>query len=96
MVDLLESGSGNGPTMNDGDPLFHTDHGNKAASGGAIADATLSAARLAMRSQTGLPGQRISATPKYLLVLPAQETMAAGKGVATVRVRLDGVATQAA
>jgi hypothetical protein len=45
-------------------------------SGGAIADATLSAARLAIRSQTGLSGQRISATPKYLLVPPAQETTA--------------------
>jgi hypothetical protein len=83
MVDLLESGSGNGPTMSDGDPLFHADHGNKAASGGAIADATLSAARLAMRSQTGLSGQRISATPKYLLVPPAQETTAE-KWLATI------------
>jgi hypothetical protein len=76
LVDLLEANSGNGPTMEDGDTLFHTDHGNKAASGGGIADATLSAGRLAMRSQTGLSGQRISATPKYLLVPPAQETTA--------------------
>jgi hypothetical protein len=76
LVDLLEANSGNGPTMEDGDTLFHNDHGNKAAAGGAIADATLSAARLAMRSQTGLSGQRISATPKYLLVPPAQETTA--------------------
>jgi hypothetical protein len=83
MVDLLESGSGNGPTMNDGGSLFHADHGNKAASGGAIADATLSAARLAMRSQTGLSGQRISATPKFLLVPPAQETTAE-KWLATI------------
>jgi hypothetical protein len=69
--------------MEDGDTLFHTDHGNKAAAGGAIADATLSAARLAMRSQTGLSGQRISATPKYLLVPPAQETTAE-KWLATI------------
>jgi hypothetical protein len=61
--------------MNDGKRLFHVDHGNKAASGGAIADDTLSAARLAMRSQTGLSGQRISATPKFLLVPSAQETI---------------------
>jgi hypothetical protein len=72
----LEAGSGNGPVMNDGKRLFHADHGNKAASGGVIADDTLSTARLAMRSQTGLSGQRISATPKYLLVPPAQETTA--------------------
>ncbi len=83
LVDLLETGSGNGPSMNDGKALFHADHGNKAASGGAIADATLSAARLAMRSQTGLSGQRISATPKYLLVPPAQETTAE-KWLATI------------
>jgi hypothetical protein len=83
LVDLLEASSGNGPVMEDGDTLFHADHGNKAASGGAIADTTLSAGRLAMRSQTGLSGQRISATPKYLLVPPAQETTAE-KWLATI------------
>ena len=83
LVDLLESGGGNGPKMDDTKALFHTDHGNKAGSGGVIADATLSAARLAMRSQTGLSGQRISATPKFLLVPPAQETTAE-KWLATI------------
>ena len=83
LVDLLEANNGNGPVMEDGDTLFHADHGNKAASGGAIADATLSAARLAMRSQTGLSGQRISATPRYLLVPPARETTAE-KWLATI------------
>jgi hypothetical protein len=83
LVDLLESGSGNGPTLSDGKALFHADHGNKAASGGAIADATLSAARLALRRQTGLSGQRISASPKYLLMPPAQETTAE-KWLATI------------
>ena len=83
LVDLLESGGGNGPTMSDSKALFHADHGNKAGSGGAIADATLSAGRLAMRTQTGLSGQRISATPKYLLVPPAQETTAE-KWLATI------------
>lgn len=83
LVDLLESGGGNGPTMSDTKALFHADHGNKAGSGGAIADATLSAGRLAMRTQTGLSGQRISATPKYLLIPPAQETTAE-KWLATI------------
>jgi hypothetical protein len=83
LVDLLESGSGSGPTMNDGKVLFHADHSNKASSGAVIADATLSAARLAMRSQTGLSGQRISVTPKFLLVPPAQETTAE-KWLATI------------
>lgn len=76
LVDLLESGSGNGPTMSDAKALFHVDHGNRAATGAVITDVALSAARLAMRSQTGLSGLRISATPKYLLVPPAQETAA--------------------
>lgn len=76
LVALLEAGSGNGPKMTDNKTLFHADHGNKAGSGGAIADTTLSAARLALRQQTGLSGQLISVTPKYLLVPSAQETLA--------------------
>lgn len=83
LVNLLESGSGNGPTMSDAKALFHVDHGNRAATGAVIADTTLSAARLAMRSQTGISGLRISATPKYLLVPPAQET-AAEKWLASI------------
>ncbi|TCT05391.1 Mu-like prophage major head subunit gpT [Tepidamorphus gemmatus] len=83
LVDLLEANSGNGPKLSDNKTLFHADHGNKAGSGAAISDATLSAARLAMRSQTGLSGQPISATPKYLLVPPAQETTAE-KWLATI------------
>lgn len=63
--------------------MFHTDHANKAGAGGAIADTTLSSARLALRSQTGLSGQRISATPKYLLVPAALET-SAEKWLATI------------
>lgn len=74
LVDLLESGSGNGPSMSDGKALFHADHGNKAGSGAAIAEATLSAARLAMRKQTGLSGKPIGVTPKFILVPPELET----------------------
>jgi hypothetical protein len=40
--------------MSDGIALFHEDHGNLASSGGAIAVSTLSAGRLAMRTQTRL------------------------------------------
>ena len=69
--------------MSDAKALFHVDHGNRAATGAVIADTTLSAARLAMRSQTGISGLRISATPKYLLVPPAQET-AAEKWLASI------------
>ncbi|QIE56492.1 peptidase U35 [Pikeienuella piscinae] len=74
LVTLLEAGNGNGPTMSDGKTLFHADHGNKAAAGAAISDATLSAARLALRTQKGIEDRTIRVTPKNLLVPPALET----------------------
>ncbi|MGF1464125.1 MAG: prohead protease/major capsid protein fusion protein [Maricaulaceae bacterium] len=76
LVALLEGASGAGPTLSDGVALFHADHGNLASSGAALSETTLSAARLALRSQTGLAGERIAATPKYLIVPPALETAA--------------------
>ena len=84
LVALLEGTAGNGPTMDDGKTLFHADHANKATTGGVIADTTLSDARLAMRTQTGLEEDRlIRVTPKYLLVPPALETTAE-KWLATI------------
>ncbi len=84
LVSLLEGTAGNGPTMDDGKTLFHTDHANKATTGGVIADTSLSDARLAMRTQTGLDEDRlIRVTPKYLLVPPALETTAE-KWLATI------------
>ncbi|MCA1453977.1 Mu-like prophage major head subunit gpT family protein [Bradyrhizobium sp. BRP22] len=74
LVDLVVTGSGNGPTMSDGKALFHTDHGNKAASGAAPSETTLSAARLAMRKQTAKGGGLISVTPRFLLAPPDLET----------------------
>lgn len=76
LVNLVRDGTGAGPLMADGKRLFHADHGNLAASGAAIAEDTLSAARLAMRRQTGLSGELISVTPRYLLVSPENETTA--------------------
>jgi len=76
LVTLLEAGSGNGPTMSDGKTLFHADHGNKAGSGAVISDATLSAARLALRTQKGIEDRTIRVTPRNLLVPPALETTA--------------------
>lgn len=83
LVDLLEANSGNGPKMDDTKALFHADHGNKAGTGAVISDTTLSAARLALRMQKGLSGQPVRATPKYLMVPPALETVAE-KWLATV------------
>ncbi len=76
LVTLLEAGSGNGPTLSDGKTLFHADHGNKAGTGAAISDATLSAARLALRTQKGVEDRTIRVTPRNLLVPPALETTA--------------------
>ena len=76
LVTLLEAGSGNGPTLSDGKTMFHADHGNKAGTGAAISDATLSAARLALRTQKGIEDRTIRVTPRNLLVPPALETTA--------------------
>jgi len=72
LVKLIEA---NG-AMSDGIALFHGDHGNLADSGAALNETTLSAARLAMRKQTGLSGDMIDVTPRYLVVPPDLETTA--------------------
>ncbi|MER3352471.1 MAG: Mu-like prophage major head subunit gpT family protein [Hoeflea sp. D1-CHI-28] len=77
LVDLLESGSGAGPDMDDGTALFHADHGNLEASTAAAPGlATLGNARLAMRKQTGLAGRPINVQPKFLIVPPEHEILA--------------------
>ena len=83
LVMLLEANSGNGPTLSDTKALFHADHGNKAGTGAIISDGTLSAARLALRTQKGIDGRIIRVTPKNLLVPPALETVAE-KWLATI------------
>jgi HK97 family phage prohead protease len=74
LVDLLASN----PTMaDDSTALFHANHGNLAGSGGAISVTTLGAAKKAMRLQKGLDGTTpIDATPRYLIVPAALETVA--------------------
>ena len=84
LVDLLTSNAGAGPTMSDAVALFHANHGNLAASGGDIAEGTLGAARLAMRTQTGLAGKNINVTPRSLVVPAALETTAQ-KVLATIQ-----------
>ena len=84
LVDLLEGNTGSGPTMSDGKTLFHADHKNVAAAGGSIDDGSLSNARVALRKQTGLSGELISVTPRYLLV-PAELETTAEKAVASVQ-----------
>jgi hypothetical protein len=63
--------------MSDGIPLFHADHDNLAASGATISIGTLSTARLAMRTQTGLQtDDPLNISPKFLIVPAALETYA--------------------
>jgi hypothetical protein len=71
------------PVMSDGNALFSAPHGNLAAAGGAIADTTLTAARLAMRLQSNQNGQPINVRPMYLLTSATQET-AAEKALAAI------------
>ena len=74
---LLTANAGAGVTLDDGDPLFDSAHGNVAGSGTVIDVANLAAARLAMRSQTGLDGiTPVNAVPRFLLVSPTKETQA--------------------
>lgn len=80
LVKLLTQNAGLGPVMSDGKTVFHADHLNLAPVGitpweTATNDiATLGAIRTAMRRQTGLQGQPIAVTPKFLVVPPEGET----------------------
>lgn len=61
------------PNYTDGKAIFHADHGNLAASGGAINTTTLAAARAAMRKQVSIAGHFLNIEPRYLVVGPAKE-----------------------
>jgi hypothetical protein len=74
LADLLQSGSGSGPTMSDGLTLFHATHGNVAAAGAAPSETTLSDARKSLRAQTGKSGGLIDVLPRFVVVPPALET----------------------
>jgi phage major head subunit gpT-like protein/phage head maturation protease len=77
LVDLITSNNGVGPVMSDNKKLFDAAHSNLAASGGAISDTTLAAARLALRSQKGLDGKTpIDVAAKFLVVPAALESTA--------------------
>lgn len=62
--------------MQDGLALFHANHKNLAAAGGAINKTTLSAARLAIRKQTGLGKEFLDLEPALLVVSPEREAEA--------------------
>jgi len=72
LASLVESN----PKMGDNKALFHADHKNLAAAGSSLSVTSLSGARLAMRRQTGLAGEIISVTPRFLIVPSELETLA--------------------
>jgi phage major head subunit gpT-like protein len=77
LVALLTANSGAGATLDDGNPLFHTAHGNLASTPSVIDVTNLTIARLAMRSQKGIDGQTfVNATPRFLLVSATKEVQA--------------------
>ncbi|HWK52664.1 MAG TPA: prohead protease/major capsid protein fusion protein, partial [Steroidobacter sp.] len=77
VVALLTSAAGVGPTMSDGNPLFHTaSHGNLIASGTVIDVTSLGTARKNMRLQKNMDGRVVNITPRWLLVPAALETVA--------------------
>ncbi|MGF6694763.1 phage head maturation protease [Metapseudomonas resinovorans] len=61
------------PEFVDGVLVFHSDHGNVAASGGAINTTTLGAARAAMRKQKSKAGHFLNLGPQFLVVGPDKE-----------------------
>jgi len=61
------------PNFTDGVPFYHADHGNLAASGGAINTTTLAAARAAMRKQKSKAGEFLNLSPEFLVVGPDKE-----------------------
>lgn len=68
--------TGNQVMAYDNTALFHSTHGNLAASAAALASATLGDARTAMRKQTGPNGATLNIAPRYLLVPAALEMTA--------------------
>lgn len=77
IVSLFTANSGDGADLDDGDPLYTTARGNKAASGAVIGEAGFTEARKAMREMKGLDGVTpVSITPRHLVVGAAKETEA--------------------
>ncbi len=77
LVAALTQSNGAGPIMGDAVRLFHTDHGNISTDGGDIDVAAVSAARVAMMTQTGVDGSTlINVRPDTMIVAPSQLTKA--------------------
>ncbi|CBS87036.1 putative peptidase U35, phage prohead HK97 [Azospirillum lipoferum 4B] len=73
---MMLKNSGAGPTLSDNKAVFHSGHGNLAASGGAIGVSTVSDGRAAMRKQTSIDGLKLNITPSTIVCGPDKETEA--------------------
>lgn len=76
LLEPLLANAGLGHTMSDGQTVFHATHGNLASTGLALTVSSLSAARLALRSQRGKQGEYYATEPWALVVPPQLETAA--------------------
>jgi hypothetical protein len=66
----LLSNAGNGPTMGDGNPLFHATHGNIGAGGAALTVATVDADRVLMGGQQDPAKNELLELRPAILLLP--------------------------
>jgi hypothetical protein len=74
---LLLANSGDGAALDDGNPVYSTGRGNKAASGAAITVAALGAGRQVLRDAKDIDGiTPLNVTPRHLVVGSAKETEA--------------------
>lgn len=76
LLEPVLANAGLGHPMRDGKTVFHADHGNLAPAGAALSVTSLSAARLALRSQRGASGEYYAIEPWALVVPPQLETVA--------------------
>lgn len=76
LLEPVLANGGLGHVMADGKPVFHADHRNLASTGEALNVTSLSAARLALRSQRGKQGEYYAIEPWALVVPPQMETEA--------------------
>lgn len=73
---LFAANDGDGPTMQDGTPLFHADHANLTAPVDGLDAVSLSLARTLLRRQKAKGGGVLNLQPRFLIV-PAELEMAA-------------------
>jgi HK97 family phage prohead protease len=77
MAGLLLANGGDGANLDDGDPVYSTARGNKAAAGAAITVASLGAGRKVLRDAKDIDGiTPLNVTPRHLVVGSAKETEA--------------------